>query len=497
MIVKSLKIGILINFLITFSIGILTFVVNKYFATYMGAKDLGLMRFFTQLIAYLSLAEMGLGTASTYALYKPLAEKNYEKINIIISTIESIYKKIAFSVLILGFILSPGIKFFLNNDIILNKEIYFYWCLYVLNTALSYSFAKYIILFTANQQFEIVRIVQGLSKIISQSCQIIVLLKYQSFFYFILFLIVENLIQYIVYKSYYKKQYIYIKKVKTREKKISKDLFNLFWHKIGELIVFNTDYIIIAKFLSLKMVGIYSSYLIITNLIGTLIGIVTNVINPKIGNFISRNTKEDIYELWKRLNVIFIFIGVILTYITFKLINPFINLWLGKEYLLSSKTVSLLMINLFIKSSCSITGSFKNGCGYFNDIHLPVLESLLNLSISLILVNYIGIDGVIIGTIVSNITIIFLARPILLLNKYFDRNWKNYIKMIGKYLLLGILTIIFSEIITTYFIKVKNIVSWKNWIGEGIKLAIIVISIGILFFSFNKEFRKNLKIIKK
>lgn len=169
------------------------------------------------MIAYLSLAELGLGTASTYVLYKPLAEKNLEKINIVVSTIESIYKKIALFVLIVGLVLNPIIPFFIK-DSSLTKDIYLYWSLYVLNTSLSYGFAKYSVLFTANQEFEIVRIIQGISRIISQGLQILILLKYQSFVGFIFLLILENIVQYIFYKNY-----SYIKKLK-KEKKVSQKI---------------------------------------------------------------------------------------------------------------------------------------------------------------------------------------------------------------------------------------------------------------------------------
>ncbi|MGL4862906.1 MAG: lipopolysaccharide biosynthesis protein [Cetobacterium sp.] len=494
--IKSLKIEIIINLLITLSIGILTFIVNKYFANYMGARELGLMRLFTQMIAYLSLAELGLGTASTYALYKPLAEKNFERINVVVSTIEDIYKKIALFVLIVGLVLNPIIPFFIK-DSSLTKDIYLYWSLYVLNTSLSYGFAKYSVLFTANQEFEVVRIIQGISKIVSQGLQILILLKYQSFVGFISLLILENIIQYIFYKKYYKKKYLYIKKVKEREKSISKDLMNLFWHKIGALIVFNTDYIIISKFISLTMVGVYSSYMMIINIIGTLIGIVTNVITPKIGNFISKNNKENIFELWKRVNIVFIFIGFISTYMTYKLINPFIDLWLGKEYILASGTVFLIMINLFIQSTRVIVEIFKNGCGFFSDIHLPIIEGVINLILSLILVYYIGINGVIIGTIASNIIIILLIKPILVFKVCFNENWKSYLKILIEYLILGVLAIYISENLIIKFIDMKELKTWIDWIEKSIKLLLITTSVSFIIFSLNKEFRKNLKLVMK
>ena len=90
---KVLK-EIFLNFILTLFISLFSFLINRYFAFYLGVQNLGLMKLFTQLLAYLNLAEIGLASASTYALYKPLAEKNYKQISIVINTITSLYNKI-------------------------------------------------------------------------------------------------------------------------------------------------------------------------------------------------------------------------------------------------------------------------------------------------------------------------------------------------------------------------------------------------------------------
>ncbi|MGL5570618.1 lipopolysaccharide biosynthesis protein [Cetobacterium sp.] len=491
-----MKIEILLNLLITLFISILTFIINKYFAKYMGIEDLGLMKLFTQMVAYLSIAELGLGTASAYALYKPLAEKNIKQISIVVSTIGDLYKKISIVILIVGLILNPIIPFFIK-DKNLSKMLYIYWSLYVLNTSLSYIYAKYNILFIANQKFMYTRIVQGVTKIFVQFLQIYVIFKFQSFIGFIILLISENLIQFLLYKNHYKKKYTYILKVKEKEKNISKDLMNLFWHKISGLIVFNTDFIIIAKYISLNFVGVYSSYQMVVNMLITLISIITNVLTPKIGNYIANNNQKKIFNLWKKINIIFVFIGLNLTYITYKVINPFIELWLGKDFILPKLTVILIMINLFIQSTRIIVEIFKNGCGFFNDIHLPLIESSLNLISSLILVKYFNINGVIFGTIISNVLIIVLIKPMLVFKKCFNESYIKYIEILVKYLGLVFLVVLINEVIFFKIIVLNELNSWFKWIIESIKVGIICVTCSLLIFSLDKEFRKNLKFLKK
>ena len=144
-----MKKEIILNFIFTFLISVIMFLQNKYFVEYMGIETLGIMKLFSQLLQYLNIVEMGLGSASTFALYKPLAEKNYKQISVILSTIKNIYNKIAILLFILGILVTPIIPFFMKVKFF-DKIIYIYWILYVLNTVSTYLFIKYVILFTAN-----------------------------------------------------------------------------------------------------------------------------------------------------------------------------------------------------------------------------------------------------------------------------------------------------------------------------------------------------------
>ena len=246
-----MKKEIILNFIFTIMINLLGFIQNKYFVQYMGIETLGMMKLFSQLLAYLNIIEMGLGSASAFALYKPLAEKNYNQISIIVNTIENIYNKIGILLLGLGILCIPVIPFFMKISNFSNV-IYFYWILYVLNTVSTYLFIKYVILFTANQEFLYVRTIQSMSIISFKILQVFCIIKFHSFFIYILLLILDNLTQWLFFRKHYKKKYSYIMKVKEKYDGIKNDIKNLFWHKIGGLVVFNTDLILISKFTDIK-----------------------------------------------------------------------------------------------------------------------------------------------------------------------------------------------------------------------------------------------------
>lgn len=486
-----MKKEIFFNFIFTFLMGTMIFLQNKYFVEYMGIETLGIMKLFTQLLQYLNIIEMGLGSASTFALYKPLAEKNYKQVSIILSTIENSYNKIGMLLFSLGILITPILPFFMKIKSF-DRMIYIYWIFYVLNTVSTYLFIKYVILFTANQEFIYVRYIQSISKIFYQSLQIFVIIKYRSFLLFIILLILDNLTQYVFFKRYFDKNYSFIFSTKERYLGLKKDIKNLFWHKIGTLVVYNTDLILISKLVSIEIVGIYANYQFIVQMLTTISNIMINVIRPKIGKYIAINSKEAIYNLLKKLNIIFLLISLNFSYCSFILINYFIKLWVGKEYTLSFLTMGLICINIFVACFRGMLDSFKEGSGFFDDIQCPILESIINLFFSIILGIKYGLNGIIVGTIISNILIILIYKPVLIFKRCFNQSLKEYVKLYGNYLILIIISLLILNKISRFFI-VDEINSWLSWILYSTKIFIIVSIVLVVVFVLNKDFRNVLK----
>ena len=483
-----MKKDLLINLLITATLGVLSFVINRVFSQQLGQEALGLMSLMTQLIAYLNLAELGISSASTYALYKPLAQKNENQINIIVSTINIYYQRISMIILIVGLLVAIFIPSIAKTSSFGNS-IYIYWILYVINTAWSYYYAKYSILFLANQEYGYTRLIEGSSRIFVTLLQLFVLLYFQSFLLFVLVLSLQNIINIILYKLHYSRHYPYIKKVLKKDSTIFKKMKSLFWHKIGTLVVFNTDIILLAQFTSLKVVAIYSTYLIVYQLILTIVGILTPVLSPKIGKYIALNSANDSYILWKSLHLLYLYSGTVLVTVSYYMINPFIKLWMGEEYLLPEFTIFLLMINLFINITRVMIEVFKDGFGFFEDIYNPILESIINLVVSFILVQSMGLNGVIIGTICSNIVVIYFLKPLLVYIKCFKKNIRYFLIDYSKFLALSIISICCSIYILNQLNTLSNIDSWFSWISISFISLIVVSIITFVIFILNKDFK--------
>ena len=480
------------NLVFTILISLIGFIQNKYFVECLGIEVLGILKLFNQLFQYLNIVEMGIGSASAYALYKPLAEKNIDDISKIVSTIKSIYNRIAIILFGLGLVCTPLLPFFMKMDNF-NESIYLYWILFLMNTISTYLYIKYVVLFTADQQFIKVKFIQSSSKIFYQILQIIFLMRVSSLYIYIFLLLLDNLTQYIFFKIHYKRRYSYIYTTKERYLGIKSDIKNLFWHKIGGLIVFNTDLILISKLVSIEIVGIYASYMMVFQILKTIINILYNVLTPKIGKYIAQNNREKIYNSFKEHNIVFMFLGMMLIFPTFKLINSFIELWIGKEFTLGNWTIVLMCINYYIDLVRWILEAYKTGAGFFDDIQSPILEAIINLVFSIILGIKYGLDGIIIGTIISNILVIMIYKPILVFKRCFDKGVKEYIKIYGNYLTLLVTSLILLNIATKPFIR-TDINTWIDWIIYATTISVITGVVLFIVFLLNKEFRNIIKI---
>lgn len=490
-----MKKEIIINIFFTFLMSLITFIQNKYFIKYLGIENFAILRLFTQFFSYLNILELGLGGASSFALYKPLSEKDYTKVSVILNTMEKIYNKIAFFILLIGLICTFFISFLIKVEDF-EKVFYIYWIMFLFSTVSTYLYIKYTILFSANQEYLYVRTVSVLSKSLYQVLQIICLLQFSSFFLFLIILFFDNITQYILFRLHFKRRYSHIKKVKKIYKELFESIKNLTWHRIGNMIVLNTDLILISKIISLEAVGLYANYQLVAQLVKVLSDSIINVLRAKIGKKISENDKEIIFYDFKKINMYFLIVSFFFSYCIYKLITSFIILWLGNIYIFNQLTLILICINIFISSFRSVNDVYKECYGYFDDIQSPILEVIIKLCCSIFLGIKYGLNGIILGTIISNTTIVLIYRPILILKRCFDKDLKVYIKIYGNYLILIVILILVNNFILT-FIPLKNINSWFDWIVQGAIIGIIVLIITFLISLSNKEFRNSINLKNK
>lgn len=492
---KTLK-NVKVDLLITLTIVLLGFLSRKIFIDYMGADFTGLMLLFVQLIGMINIAEMGVGTATASLLYKPLSENNYAVVNKILFSTARVYKYISLLVFVIG-ILTGVIVYYTVPSV---SEISFsqcFWLLYVINTAGSYIFAHYIILLTADQRYHTTRIIQGGTKIACIAIQLGIIIIYKSYLFYILCETVFLVFQYFLFKRKINSDYKYINKDYNRGlndefKNVKDKIKNVFFHKLGGVLVFNTDYIIISKFLNLTAVTVYSSYMMIFQALTMFINILGNSVTASVGNFLSQKNIDEKRLLWNGILILFFYLATCLTLITVITISDFIRLWIGNEFLLNKTTLYLLSFNLFVLISRVSLDIIKNASGEFGDIFMPILEGLINIVISIALITKVGFIGVVIGTTVSNVIIICLAKPIYLYRKVLHGSVVDFLASIIRPLILVSVSIYIVMNISDYW-QYTN--SFYEWFLNASILSLVIFSIVTMIFLISNEFRFVMKKI--
>ncbi len=499
--IKNMKIMMVFYILNIFT----TFISRSIFIKILGDDITGLNSLFTSLIGFLNVAELGVGVAVGYSLYEPLSKKRYKKINEIMILFKHYYTNISKIVMVLGVILSIFLPFLIKRQVNL-VDAYVYYFLYLINCAMSYLFTyKQTLIIADQKQYKIAWEVNAI-KILKVVIQCIVLYIIPSFFMWLLLEIVFNLLGMILANRKVDMEYgeniTYkdsktLKEIKKENFEIGRNIRNVFFHKIGGFVIFQTDAIVISLFSTLRETAIYANYMMIINALNGLLSNAIGSVMPSIGNLIAEESEERSYLVFRKLYLLDHIIAIFISLVTYELVNEFIVFWVGSSYLFSKYIVMALMINLYIQISRGSIDRFKDGFGIYWDIYAPLTESIINLIFSVFLAYKIGIIGVFIGTIISNIAIVEIWKPYILFKEGFKKNIFKYISQSLGIYIRNIVIIILSNYVYKNFISTINVNNiFVNLIIHGILISLVCLLFIIIVYSMTKEFKNLIVTIK-
>lgn len=485
----------IISFLIAF---IPNIIIRKVFLQTLGSELLGLNSLYTNIIGWLSIFELGVGTAIIYSLYKPYAENNHKRIRAYIRFYGSFYRITGFIILALGLCIAPFLNFFIDDNIDL-KLVTLGFILFLLNSFISYMFSSRICILNVAQEAYKVTIGTTVSKLLIVIVQVVMLEIYPSFIVFAFIQLIVNLIYFILINMYILKSYPWLNQrkdnlEKEEKKSLLKNVRAMFMHKIGSLIVYSTDNIVISKFVGLSVLANYTNYQIIISALQSIVSMGLSGLTASIGNLLSTGNKDRAYDIHKKIFFINFWAVSFIAISLYNTLDQFIGLWVGDKYLLDGLTYIIILINTYFAAMRGSVEQFQSGSGnFYQDRYAPICEAVINLAMSLILVKYIGIAGVFIGTLISNFTVIFWTKPYVVYKYVFDKKLINYYKMYFKYLLIGIIPLIITSYVTT---PLKADYSIVSFIINCLLNIIIINGLYIAIFFKTNEFKYYLSIVK-
>jgi hypothetical protein len=250
-------------------------------------------------------------------------------------------------------------------------------------------------------------------------------------------------------------------------------------HKISDFVLVSTKEFLIYLFSSLTIVAYYGNYVIVLTRINQLLLSLLTSMQAGIGHLIAENNVRKTMTVFWEIVALRYFITGVFIFAIYRLIEPFIALWLGKEYLLDKSILLLILVNVFFFQTKDTVISFVQGYGLFDDIGAPLIEASLNLSMSILLGKFYGIQGVLTGSIISLFAIPFVWKPIYLFRRGFQQPVWTYWREITKY--LGILFLswyIGDKLISTLQLP-DPYRGYPQWIAYA---ALIIATYTILLF---------------
>lgn len=442
---------------------IIGFVSQRLFIKILNVEYLGLNGLFTNIISMLGIVELGIGSAIIYNLYKPIENNDYKTINSLMKFYKNAYNLITIIILILGISFIPFLPLFISN-VTLKVNIIFVYLLFILDIVASYILSYKRSILYADQKNYIVNIIHIISTILLNIFQLLYLYITKDYYGYLIIKILFRLFENIMISIYVNNKYnkLDINNADELDKNILSDIIKkikaLFFHKVGSFVVLGTDNIIISKFLGLITVGLYSNYYLVINALYSLFGESINALTPSVGHLLVEEDSNKNYNVFKKIRFINFWIATFSGIGLLLIMKPFITIWLGKEFLLSTITLIVLVFNYYQQLMRNTYLSFKNAAGiYYEDRFVPLLESITNIIASIILVKIIGLPGVFIGTIISSLWLWCYSYPKYVYKELFKRNYINYYKETIGYTLLFIVISVISYIISSV-ININNIV---------------------------------------
>lgn len=478
---------------------LLNFISRTVFIRCLSVEYLGINGLFANVITVLSFAELGISGAVVYAMYKPAKEQDTEKLRQLVGMYRTAYLWIAGIIAAVGGLLSFKIGFFMKEPPDVPEKIQIIFLLFLLQNVCSYLMAYKQSVLDVEQNSYIVSLMQMLSKTVEIGVQIAVLLLTHSFYLYLAVQIGGTLLNNLLLTLYVNRHYPWVKEraqsklPKKERRKIFKDVRELALSKIAGVVSNGADNIIIAKILGLVSVGVVSNYTLIINAVhGFLWAALSNV----TGSFGNLNVDADVHKKRQVFDECYLGTTWIYSFVCVSLmvlLNPFITLWLGRNFLAEKPVIWALVLIIFISGINFPVYTFRVTCGYFKEArNAYILFGVCNVLLSILLGLRWGLFGVYIATSVSRFCTSEIAEGRVLYQKILQLPFYRYFVRYGCTL---------AMLLLNYWITNAAVTAIPADGVGGFVLQVLVcvlVSNGVLLlrYGFTESFRRLLQRVK-
>ena len=415
---------------------ILPFISRTVILYIMGTQYLGLSSLFSSILSFLSLTELGIGTAMVYSMYKPIADNDNETMCALLNLYKKLYHLIGTIILILGIALMPLLNVLIPEELPSDLNLYALYFIYLINTVLSYwLFAYKNALLQAFQQNYINSKIASVITPVSYAVMLVCLFLTKNYYTYVIWLpiftILTNIIRLVAVNRCFP-DFNPKGEVSTELKRsIFKKTIALIGTKLNTVVLNAADNLVMSAFLGLTVIAMYGNYHYIMSSVIGFLGIAYSSMTAGLGNSLQTETMDANYQNFEKFSFINSWLVGWCTVCLICLYQPFMKIWVGEELMFPFFVILQIGLYFYIYQIRKIPVVYKDAAGiWWEDRLRPYVCMIVNIVLNIILVQIIGISGVILSTVFSLCISIPWENHIIF--KYvFHRSSKSYYLKMG------------------------------------------------------------------
>lgn len=443
------------------------FITRTVIVYTLGSLYLGLNSLYASILQVLGLAELGFGSAVTFSMYEPMASGDTERVCALLKLYRRIYRIIGLVISAAGLFVTPFLPMMIKGEVPADVSIYILYLVNLANVALGYFLFGYReSLLTADQRMGISSLIGTGTTVFMSLLQIFLLLWLKNYYIYCIlvpvFTIIRNLLIFLVTRRLYPEYVCNGALDRTIKKDIMKRVTGLLFHKINDVCRNSFDSIIISSFLGLTLLAKYNNYYYLINASAYFLSAVNTAITASVGNSIVGESVRKNYQDFEKFHFIYLWLIGWMTVCYFCLYQPFMQLWMGTEYLFDDRIMMVFCLYFFTWRMCDICYTYRQAAGlWWQDKFRPVVESVVNLVLNVLLVKWFGVAGVVYATILCIIFINTGWGAYILYRYYFtDQSYLKYLKSLLRFGILTFFACLISYGIFNWLVPKEMVLQW-------------------------------------
>lgn len=431
--IKNIKAGMVLRLYQT----IVPFLMRTAMIYFMGVQYLGLNSLFASILQVLNMAELGIGSAMVFAMYKPIAHDDEAAICALMGLYRKYYRIVGLLIGTVGLILLPAIPYLISGDVPGELNIYVLYLLNLGQTVLTYwLFAYKNCLLQAHQRTDIVSWIAAATYTLQVVLQLAVLLLSKNYYLYVIVFIgsqlANNVITAVVVTRKFPQYRPCGKLPKEKVREINQKIRDLFTAKLGGVVLKSSDTIVISAFLGLTVLAVYQNYLFIVSSVLAIVEIILSSMMAGLGNSYVLESREKNFLDLEKFSFIFLWMIGVCTCCFLGMYQPFMEIWVGKELMLGMGEVVCFASYFFVYTTNRLLSIYKDAAGLWHeDRWRPLVTALTNLLLNLLSIKAFGIYGVLASTVIS---MVFVGMPWILHNiftQFFEKKlMKQYVRQL-------------------------------------------------------------------